>query len=177
MIFFPVQFKVQFSSGVQRRRTWILGSKDIKIFRNKIKMTGEDVCKFHKFGFCRKKKDCVDYHPIEVCDKKVCDLSKCVKRHPQACRYFEAGTCKFGDFCHYDHKKNNDEKLLGRIRKLENEVKRVTDINEKQSDNKERINKLENENKRIIDLNEKQADTILNLHTRMSHLEKEYVPY
>ena len=138
-------------------------------------MTNENVCKFHKFGFCRKKKDCTDYHPIEVCEKKVCDLSKCAKRHPQACRYFEAGNCRFGDFCHYDHRKQNNEKLLERMRKLENEIKRVTDINEKQVHNKERIKKLENENKRITELNGKQADTILNLHKRMSHLEKEYV--
>ena len=133
-------------------------------------MTSENVCKFHKFGFCRMKNDCPDFHPSEDCTEKVCNVSKCVKRHPQPCRYFQAGSCRFGDSCKYNHKKQlNDKELTEIIKKLEEEYKIINNLHE------ERIKKLESENRRITNLNEKQADTIMDLNTRMCHLEKEYV--
>ena len=94
----------EFSSGVWRSKTWILDSRITIIFRNNLNMTNENICKWEKFGYCRKKNDCPDYHPIEVCNEEVCNESKCHKRHPQPCRFFRTGTCKFGESCKYDHK-------------------------------------------------------------------------
>ena len=70
----------------------------------------ENICKWEKFGYCRKKKDCTDYHPSEVCREEVCNVSKCHKRHPQPCRFFRFGSCKFGESCKYDHKKQLNDK-------------------------------------------------------------------
>ena len=79
-------------------------------------MAHENICKWEKFGYCRKKKDCTDYHPSEVCNEEICNVSKCQKRHPQPCRFFRSGNCKFGESCKYDHKKQiNDKELLGKM--------------------------------------------------------------
>ena len=157
-------------------------------------MAHENICKWEKFGYCRKKKDCTDYHPSEVCREEVCNVSKCHKRHPQPCRFFRFGSCKFGESCKYDHKKQlNDKEHLERIKQLElnnkEHIERIQKLeaNEKKQDEKIQIleinekeqaikvKNLEIENKKITDLSIKQADSILNLHSRLNHLEKEYV--
>jgi len=113
-------------------------------------MTSEKICKYEKFGFCNKKKECTEFHPLEVCKEEACNVFKCSKRHPQLCRYFQSGSCKFGNFCKYEHKKQINEKEI-----------------------LDRMEKLETDNKRIKSINEKQADTILDLNKRVNHLEKE----
>ena len=133
-------------------------------------MTSENVCKYAKFGYCRQKNECKDYHPSEVCRDKICNVS----RHPQPCRYFEAGSCRFGDYCEYSHKKQKNEKeLFERLKKLESEKK-----NEKVL--LKRIEKLENEKKNekeLLEKIEKLENENQDLHTRMSHLEKEHVSF
>ena len=76
-------------------------------------MTSETICKFEKFGHCVKKEECPNYHPSGVCTEKVCNVSNCLKRHPQPCRYYQAGNCRFGVSCKYDHKIQIEEKLYG----------------------------------------------------------------
>ena len=139
-------------------------------------MTSENICKFEKFGHCMRKKECPSFHPSEVCTERVCNVSKCLKRHPQPCRYYQAGSCRFGDYCKYDHKKQTEEKeLVDKINKLENENRRITALYENnEKELLERIEKLETENKRISDLNENKMEL---LKTRMGHLENEYVSF
>ena len=33
-------------------------------------MAIKNVCKFEKFGYCKLKEECKDYHPTEVCERK-----------------------------------------------------------------------------------------------------------
>ena len=85
-------------------------------------MSSKIVCKYEKYGYCKLKRDCKDYHPTEVCKEPVCNVAKCVKRHPQPCRYQKAGSCKFKEHCKYDHEDQiNTKELLEKKRKLENE--------------------------------------------------------
>ena len=74
-----------------------------------------------------RKKECPSFHASEVCTERVCNVSKCLKRHPQPCRYYQAAGCKFGDYCKYDHKKQIEEKEFAEIiDKLEKANLRLT---------------------------------------------------
>ena len=82
-------------------------------------MSSKNVCKYEKFGHCKLRKECKDYHPIEVCKEPVCKVVKCSKRHPQPCRYYKAGSCRFNEYCKYDHQEQlNTKELLVKIRNL-----------------------------------------------------------
>ena len=109
-------------------------------------MSTKKVCNFEKYGYCKKKEECNDHHPKEVCKKRSCKVSKCLYRHPKPCKFFESGNCRFKEACKYDHTKN------------------VNELNE-------RIIKLENQVLGLRNLNEQQADAILFLNERLSHLE------
>ena len=53
-----------------------------------------------KFGV-----NCRRFHIKEVCESEDCDSTKCSKRHPRKCRFYEScGRCKFTEFCSYSHK-------------------------------------------------------------------------
>ena len=53
-------------------------------------MTSEDICKYAKFEYCRKKDEYKDYHPSQNSIEKLCNVSRCSERHPQPCGFFEA---------------------------------------------------------------------------------------
>ena len=55
-------------------------------------MPSKMVCKYGKYGYCKLQWDCKDYHPPEVCKEPVCNVAKCMKRHPQPSSH--AGTTK-----------------------------------------------------------------------------------
>ena len=87
-------------------------------------MATKKICKFEKYGFCRSKESCKDYHPVEICQRQVCNIGRCDKRHPQPCRYFRSGSCRFKESCKYEHKEHvNTNELLQRMDKLEDEKK------------------------------------------------------
>jgi len=105
------------------------------------------ICKFHKYGYCKKREDCDKIHPEENCHDKTCDVNKCRKRHPKTCQNFwNYGQCIFGSECHYSHSEtrkdvnnvNDIEKELSNVKKLckENNVL-IKDILDK-------LEKLEN---------------------------------
>ena len=87
-------------------------------------MTIKNLCNIHKYGYCKLKEDCKNYHSTEVCGNKNCGISRCKRRHPRTCKYFESGYCKFKGSCSSD--------LLDRIIKLEKQNKIIGDINEEQ---------------------------------------------
>jgi len=96
-------------------------------------MTAKNVCNFEKFGYCKKKRDCKDYHPTEACKNRNCNISRCRRRHPKKCKYFESGYCKFKESCKYDHaEKIRVNDLLDRIIKLEKQNLMFREINEQQ---------------------------------------------
>ena len=53
-------------------------------------MTSEDICKYAKVEYCRKKDEYKDYHPSQNSIEKLCNVSRCSQRHPQPCGFFEA---------------------------------------------------------------------------------------
>ena len=111
-------------------------------------MTAKNVCNFEKFGYCKKKLECKDYHPTEVCNNESCKISRCRRRHPKKCKYFESGYCKFRESCKYDHSvKIRVNDLLDRISKLEKQNEMFREINDQQdyaiSNLNERLSKAE----------------------------------
>ena len=87
-------------------------------------MTGEEICKFNKFGFCKFRNTCFKKHENQKCEKKNCKIWNCSLRHPKTCRFFrEYKRCKFGEFCKFSHdqltEKNYSEDIGGMMEKLE----------------------------------------------------------
>ena len=78
----------------------------------------QKVCNYEKFGYCRMKETCSDYHPIDVCSEKLCRISRCRKRHPKPCIFFQSGSCKYDDFCKYSHEDETKD-LKAKVIKLE----------------------------------------------------------
>ena len=127
-------------------------------------MTVKKICGYNKYGYCKLKDECKDYHPTEVCIEPICNIAKCEKRHPQPCRYFRTGNCRFRDACKYDHKEQiNSKELLDRIIQLENENKDVKEL-------KNKILKVESENKNLNDMNKL-------LYERLTNVENEYINF
>ena len=59
-----------------------------------------------------------------LCSLQICNVGKFSKRHPQPCKYFRSGSCRFKESCKYEHEeKINTKELLDRIIKFENEFK------------------------------------------------------
>ena len=70
------------------------------------------ICIYEKFGFCRNGVGCKFTHPTLVCDDENCNIKDCLKRHPQACRFFtNYSKCKFGDTCKFLHRNHKDDTI------------------------------------------------------------------
>ena len=111
-------------------------------------MSVKNICKFEKYGHCKLKEDCKDYHPTEVCKDRVCNVTKCQRRHPASCRYFKSENCRFKKFCKYEHKEEaNTDELKDMIVTLKTEIKKIK---------------------------EKHSEEILELKKRFEHLENKY---
>ena len=115
-------------------------------------MSLQNVCNYEKFGYCRKREECSDFHPKDVCTEKICKISKCRKRHPKACIFFRSGSCKYGDVCKYSHEDDLKD-LKEKVLKQEDEIKYL----------REKVIKQEGMNKL--------------LHDRVSNIEGEYVNF
>ena len=86
-------------------------------------MTAKKICNFEKYGFCKNKYSCKDYHPVEICKRQVCNVGRCNERHPRECRYFGSGRCRFKDSCKYEHKDYvNTNELIESINELKKEI-------------------------------------------------------
>ena len=69
-----------------------------------MKMTVETISQFNKYCFCKFRVNCGRYHENQICEIENCEISKCSKRHPRQCIFYEQyRRCKFGDFCSYSH--------------------------------------------------------------------------
>ena len=131
-------------------------------------MSSKNVCKYEKYGHCN------DYHPTEVCKEPVCKVAKCSKRHPQPCRYYKAGSCRFNEYCKYDHQEQlNTKELLVKIRNLEKEKNKILQMYENLSKRiitleENQQNKNRNEEETVVDeaMNVDQETIVCDDHTR-----------
>ena len=63
------------------------------------------VCTYEKFGFCKMREHCDNFHPKENCMDENCSIVNCRRRHPQPCRFFGTKNgCRFGSACRFDHR-------------------------------------------------------------------------
>ena len=92
------------------------------------------VCLHNKFGYCKHGEKCREIHVKETCHKDDCDVTKCRRRHPKDCRYFQLyKRCKFGDFCAFSHTIRTDPVLeeikfvRKKVEDLEKEIKEKND--------------------------------------------------
>ena len=110
-----------------------------------LKMAVKEICKFEKYGFCKSKDSCKDYHPV--------------------------GGCRFKDTCKYEYKEHvNTNELLDKMHRLEEEKKlqaeRIDMLEKEKEVQAEKINNLQKDKK-------VQAETNSFFHSRLSYLEKE----
>jgi hypothetical protein len=95
-------------------------------------MEGEEVCRYHKFGYCKYKNDCKKRHFKEECiDLAACKTIKiCMKRHPKSCTKYAMGQCRHENDCDYKHKdpvKNTEHNQMAeKLKQLEKVVHALT---------------------------------------------------
>ena len=70
------------------------------------------ICSYHKYGHCKHGDECDKYHSKKICKDSNCEVMDCPDRHPQPCRFFSAGVCKFPTNCSYSHRKVEDMNSL-----------------------------------------------------------------
>ena len=95
-------------------------------------MDGENVCEFHKYGYCKFQKNCDSKHVNEVCEDTSCDVKNCNYRHPRPCKFYrEYGRCKFSEWCFYKHDRNrvteSESKQIELIKKVDQLEKKVNE--------------------------------------------------
>ena len=104
-------------------------------------MKAQKVCSYAKFGFCRLREDCDNFHPKERCTAENCDIDSCRKRHPKLCMNFSSsGSCKFGEFCKFDHQQPMLQMMKIQIQNMQTELdnmKKKQEYMEEQDHNKD----------------------------------------
>ena len=104
-------------------------------------MKDQKVCSYAKFGFCKLREDCENFHPKERCTAVNCDIDSCRKRHPKLCMNFSSsGSCKFGEFCKFDHQQPMLQMMKIQIQNMQTELdnmKKKQEYMEEQDHNKD----------------------------------------
>ena len=104
-------------------------------------MKDQKVCSYAKFGFCKLREDCDNFHPKERCTAVNCDIDSCRKRHPKLCMNFSSsGSCKFGEFCKFDHQQPMLQMMKIQIQNMQTELdnmKKKQEYMEEQDHNKD----------------------------------------
>ena len=90
-------------------------------------MATQNVCLWNKFGFCKHRETCRNFHEKELCVEPVCDISNCSLRHLKTCMFNKQfKRCQF-DMCAFKHigsdddlekLKNENQSLLEKINKI-----------------------------------------------------------
>ena len=94
-------------------------------------MKAQKVCSYAKFGFCKLREDCDNFHPKEKCTAVNCDIDSCRKRHPKLCMNFSSsGTCKFGEFCKFDHQQPMLQMMKLQIQNMQIELDTIKEKQE-----------------------------------------------
>ena len=135
-------------------------------------MATHNVCKYNKFGYCRFKDTCRNFHSNEICEKYSCNITSCNQRHPRECRYYrEYRRCKFNPckFKHVTHSPYDESEIL-KLR--EDHLKSVARLEEIEKILNER-NKLENTIKNCNDRLEAFENQIQVMEQNISKNERE----
>ena len=98
-------------------------------------MSGENVCKHFKVGYCKHGFKCRHKHIKEECEERECN-KKCNKRHIKCCRY--GPRCKRKNECQFKHynKDNKNEVILQEKLEVETLKKEVTELKKKLAESK-----------------------------------------
>ena len=76
-------------------------------------MAAQNVCRYHKFGYCKFGNTCRLLHVSEICGNKSCEITSCNLRHPRTCKFFrDFNRCKFGEWCSFKHDENENGQQL-----------------------------------------------------------------
>ena len=90
-------------------------------------MATQNVCKYHKFGFCKYSEKCRFPHVKEECENKECEVRSCNLRHPKICTYYkDYRRWKFGEWCSFKHVEKieiNKREIFEKLDRLEKLVK------------------------------------------------------
>ena len=105
------------------------------------------VCRHFKYGYCRYQDRCNQPHVKDICSDKTCEITKCSRRHPMICRFYESyRMCKFGEYCLYSHELNPHLKVT------EEKLKNAEELFKKTSQElKDKINAIEKELKQKVE--------------------------
>ena len=122
----------------------------------------DKICQYEKYGICKLKKECPNYHPTLVCDDEKCTIKQCRKRHPVTCRYASVGACQFGNSCKFDHRIMNDLKShKDKIIQMERDFKlKIDDLEKKYKKVTTQCDDLKKENSQISALCGHQGNVI-----------------
>ena len=122
----------------------------------------DKICQYEKYGICKLKKECPNYHPTVVCDDEKCTIKLCRKRHPVTCRYASVGTCQFGHNCKFDHRVMDDLKShKNKIIQMERDFKlKIDDLEKKYIKVTTQCDDLKKENSQISALCGHQGNVI-----------------
>merc|ERR1719334_1498505 len=65
-------------------------------------------CYNYNMGYCKFRRNCANFHPLQECSQKPCYDNACQKRHRILCEFFlKKGSCKFGKRCEFLHEGGN----------------------------------------------------------------------
>jgi len=65
-------------------------------------------CYNYNMGYCKFRRNCANFHPLQECPQKPCYDNACQKRHRIPCKFFlKKGKCKFGKRCEFLHEGGN----------------------------------------------------------------------
>ena len=122
----------------------------------------DKICQYEKYGICKLKKECPNYHPPLVCDDEKCTIKQCRKRHPVTCRYASVGVCQFGNSCKFDHRIMDDLKShKDKIIQMERDFKlKIDDLEKKYKKVTTQCDDLKKENSQISALCGHQGNVI-----------------
>jgi uncharacterized C2H2 Zn-finger protein len=122
-----------------------------------IDKTGESVCKYNKYGYCKFKEKCRRLHIKKTCENNASctNIKSCLKRHPKVCKLHDLyKSRRFGSDCSYLHTKSkkeseNDERLEYLENCLKDMTEKVKGLEEELSEIKANINSAENKAKEV----------------------------
>ena len=136
----------------------------------------EEICRYHKYGYCKFKESCTSYHAERECENgyNCPNIKACRLRHPKMCKKMVLeGHCRLGVRCAYRHKPrlishHEDTKTLhedmktmkAEIDVLKNTVKSLLTIKEEGEIIKKDIRNIKEEIKFLVAFNKETAEKI-----------------
>ena len=134
-------------------------------------MAAQNICFFHKYGFCKYLETCRNYHENEICEKLNCEIRICKLRHPKVCRFYrDLGFCKFSEWCKFSHKVSNKAVKNDKVKEIESKLKILEENLEK---NKEDVLQLEEVKEKLVTVEvklEKSNEKVLKLEAEIKDI-------